>query len=326
MQRFNTLYKWIYSYNFSIFAKKIFYMDFIRDFSQIISSIKLDEGRKCVGLVCPSDEHSEYVVERCVEEGLANFILFTEPEKTDIAYKLHKFAPDVVKVTECESSKDASTRAVEAARLRNVDVLMKGLVSTDVLLKAVLDKENGILPKGRILTHIAAAEIPSYDHLLFFSDAAVIPRPTTEHFDAMIKYNVDLCHKMGIKTPRIALIHFTEKNNPKFENTVRYAEIKQMAESGRYGSVIIDGPMDVKSACDISSCNDKGIISPINGRADVLIMPNIESGNVFYKTLTLFAGAINGGILSGTDVPIVVTSRADSGLAKYYSLALACKA
>lgn len=301
-------------------------MDFIRDFSQIINSIKFDEGRKRIAFVCPSDEHSEYVVERCVEEGLADFILFTEPDKTEIAYRLHKFAPEVVSIVECLSPKDASERAVEYARLKQADVLMKGLVSTDILLKAVLDKEKGILPKGRILTHIAAAEIPSYDHLLFFSDAAVIPRPTTEHFDAMVRYNVNLCHKMGIKTPRIALIHFTEKNNPKFENTARYAEIKKRAENGVYGDVVIDGPMDVKSACDIGSCNDKGIVSPINGKADVLIMPNIESGNVFYKTLTLFAGAINGGILSGTDVPVVVTSRADSGLAKYYSLALACKA
>ena len=124
--------------------------------------------------------------------------------------------PDHVKVYEATSPDKAAQEAVSLIREGHADVLMKGIINTDNLLRAVLNKEHGILPKGNVLSHITVAQIPTYKKLLFFSDAAVIPRPTLEQFEAMLLYDLEVCRRMGIEAPRVALIHCTEKVNEKF--------------------------------------------------------------------------------------------------------------
>ena len=167
-------------------------------------------------------------------------------------------------------------------------------------------------------------DMVAYGKLVVFSDAAVVPRPTLDQFDAILGYAVDVSHRIGVKCPGVALVNFTEKVNEKFPHTLYYEELKRRAAEGRYGEACVSGPMDVKTALDSESGKIKGISSPVVGNADVLIFPNIESGNVFYKTISLFAGADMAGMLCGTTVPVVVASRADSCESKFYSLALAC--
>lgn len=179
---------------------------------------------------------------------------------------------------------------------------MKGIINTDNLLRAILDKEHGLLPKGKILTHLAVMQIPTYDKLLFFSDAAVIPRPTLQQRIEMIWYAIHTCRHFGIEQPRIALIHCTEKVSAKFPHSLDYVNIVELAEAGEFGNVIIDGPLDVKTSCEKTSGNIKGIVSPIDGEADVLIFPNIESGNAFYKAVSLFSHADMAGLLQGPHV------------------------
>ena len=208
----------------------------------------------------------------------------------------------------------------------DADILMKGLINTDNLLRAVLKKGDGLLPPGGVLSHVAVAQIPLYHKLLFFSDAAVIPRPTLEQYRQMIANDVALCRRLGCEQPRVALIHCTEKTDEKFPHTLSYAQLRQEAEQGMFGSVFVDGPMDAKTACDRHSGEIKGLSSPVVGNADILIFPNIEAGNTFYKTISLFGDANMAGILTGTIAPVVVPSRSDSGNSKYYSLALACLA
>ncbi len=147
-----------------------------------------------------------------------------------------------------------------------------------------------------------------------------------EQFEAMLRYDLEVCRRMGIEAPRVALIHCTEKVNEKFPHTLDYVTLKERAAAGAYGNMYLDGPMDVKTACDAHSGEVKGISSPVVGHADLLIFPNIESGNTFYKTVSLFGDANMAGMLRGTASPVVVPSRADSGNSKYYSLALACVA
>lgn len=295
----------------------------MKNFSQLVEEIR--KVRKRIALICPNDEHSYYIVERCLKEELTDFLLIVERSHRAHGEALRSLSPAHVQLFEVDSLEEAARKGVMLVHEGQADVLMKGLINTDILLRAVLNKEYGLLVEGGILSHVAVAEIPSYPKLLFFSDAAVIPRPNLKQFDAMLRYDIDACHRCGIATPRVALIHFTEKEHAKFPHTLDYVALKQRASEGVYGDAIVDGPMDVKSACDISSCHDKHIHSPIEGQADVLIFPNIESSNVFYKTLTLFAGSRIAAVLRGTAVPVVVTSRADSGLSKYHSLALACK-
>ncbi len=295
-----------------------------QSFSTLISALRSLKSRKRVALVCPNDSHTEYVIRRSLKEGIADFLLVTGGVKAAFVDELAEKYPEHVDIFSTDSTDEAAVMAVHLVREGKADVLMKGTLNTDNLLRAVLNKEHGLLEKGNVMTHVTVAQIPSYKKLLVFSDAAVIPKPTTEQFDAILRYQVEVCKKLNIECPHIALIHCTEKVNEKFPHTLSYEILKQNAKEGKYGNVEVDGPMDVKTACDAESGDLKGISSPVVGNADALIFPNIESGNVFYKTITLFANAETAGMLYGTTAPIVVASRADSGESKFNSLALAC--
>ncbi len=220
----------------------------------------------------------------------------------------------------------AAEKAVALVRRGDANVLMKGLIGTDILLKAILNKVSGLLPPNQILTHISVAEIPTYPKLLFFTDAAVIPYPTQKQRTQQVRYATEICHRLGIANPRIALIHCAEHGGRHFPFVEGYKDIKNEALQGTFGHCIIDGPLDVKSACSLSALKAKNISSPLNGKADVLIMPDIEAGNAFYKAMTLFANAHTAGILWGGQCPIVVPSRGDSAEAKFNSVLFALAA
>jgi phosphate acetyltransferase/phosphate butyryltransferase len=239
-------------------------------------------------------------------------------------YQALKKYPEFVKIIHIEDSDEAAREAVRIVREGGADILMKGIINTDNLLRAILDKEKGLLPQGKVLTHLSVMQIPTYDKLLFFSDAAVIPRPTLQQRIEMIWYAIHTCHSFGIEQPRISLIHCTEKVSAKFPHSLDYVNIVELAEAGEFGDVIIDGPLDVRTSCEKASGDIKGIASPIDGEADVLIFPNIESGNAFYKGVSLFSNATMAGLLQGPSCPVVLPSRSDCGLSKYYSIAMAC--
>ena len=225
---------------------------------------------------------------RALEEGIAEFLMIGDSTILK-KYPTLKQYPEYVKTIHIENPDEAAREAVRIVREGGADILMKGIINTDNLLHAILDKEKGLLPKGKILTHLAVMEIPTYHKLLFFSDAAVIPRPTLQQRIEMIWYAICTCRHFGIEQPRVALIHCTEKVSAKFPHSLDYVNIVELAEAGEFGNVIIDGPLDVRTACEQASGDIKGIVSPINGQADVLIFPNIESGNAFYKSVSLFA-------------------------------------
>lgn len=301
-------------------------MELIRTLSEMVNCLRSRQIRRRVAVVCPNDPHTEYVIIRSLREEIAEYLLVTDTAHIDIARHLHAASPDFIRIYEAPTPDAAAALAVQLVRTGEADILMKGLINTDNLLRAVLKKNEGLLPPGGVLSHIAVAQIPLYHKLLFFSDAAVIPRPTLEQFRAIVGNDISLCRKLGNGQPRIALIHCTEKTNEKFPHTLSYAQLKEEARQNKFGSVFIDGPMDAKTACDKHSGEIKGLSSPVVGNADILIFPNIESGNTFYKTLSLFGDANMAGMLTGTIAPVVVPSRSDSGNSKYYSLALACLA
>ena len=257
--------------------------------------------KKRVAVVCANDASTRYAIEKGVEMG------FIEPIYVD-----------------GDDKEECARRAVALCKNGEADILMKGLINTDVLLRAILDKENGIIRPGHVLTHVAMAEIPKYEKLLFFTDAAVIPVPTEAQRRQQIHYVNYVCHALGIEEPRISLIHCAEKVSAKaFPYTVDYLEIIAEAQTGKFGRCIIDGPLDLKTSLDSVSLREKGIRSVIDGQADALIFPDIVAGNVFYKTITLFGYAKTAGVLQGTQCCCVLPSRVDSPESKYYSLALA---
>ncbi len=253
-----------------------------------------------IAAVCVYDEATKSALERSDRLGLAETVY-----------------------VDGDTPEEAATRAVEMVRNGEADILMKGLINTDQLLRAVLHKEHGLLPKGRTLTHLALAEIPAYHKMLFFSDAAVIPYPTHEQRIEQVRAAVDVCHAMNIIQPRVALIHCSEKPGKQFPFVDGYRDICRMAQDGCFGDCIVDGPLDVKTACSLHALQAKGIVSPLEGEADVLILPDIEAGNAFYKAMTLFAGARTAGMLCGASRPVVVPSRGDSAEAKFNSILFA---
>ena len=299
-------------------------MELIRTLTQMVTCLRARGIRRRVAVVCPNDPHTEYVIIRSLREEIAEFLLVTDAAHSEMSHHLVAASPDFVHLYETATPDEAAALAVELVRAGEADVLMKGLINTDNLLRAVLHKQLGLLPAGAVLSHVTVAQIPLYDKLLFFSDAAVIPRPTVDQFRAMILNNAKVCERMGCVEPRVALIHFTEKVNEKFPNTVSYVQLKEEANLGKLGRLFVDGPMDAKTACDAHSGEIKGLSSPVVGNADILILPNLEAANTFYKTLSLFADANMAGMLTGTTAPVVLPSRSDSGNSKYYSLVLAC--
>lgn len=184
--------------------------------------------------------------------------------------------PERVEILEAADKDEAARIGVGLVHDGRADVVMKGNINTDNLLRAVLDKEHGLLPKGRVMSHVTAVEVPDYGRLILFSDAAVIPAPTLEQFDAMIRYDIDVCRRLGLDEPKVALIHFTEKVNPKFPYTLDYVTLMERAGEGGYGAMQLGGPMDVKTACCAESGEIKGISSPVVGTADVLIFPDLQ--------------------------------------------------
>lgn len=248
-----------------------------------------------------NDEHSQWAIHRAEEEGWA-------------------------KVTNIQSDsvEESAQRAVRMVREGKAQAIMKGIVNTDVVLRAVLNKEEGLLPKGNVITHIAAMKIPCYHKLLFVTDVAVIPYPTLEQRKAMINYAITLCKVYGIEQPKVALLHCTEKVSPKFPITEDYVTIIEECRNGLFGNTIIDGPIDLKCAIDKEAALIKKLDSPVAGDSDVLVMPDIQAGNVFYKTITTVTDAELAVGLQGAACPISITSRSDSALTKFNSLAMAC--
>ncbi len=293
-------------------------MQHISTFPQMIEHLRQNSSRKRVAVVCPYDD------ETVSAAAMADIILIGDSRLSEQRLPESLSSSAQVETVIVSDADEAAAMAVKMVKDNQADILMKGLINTDTLLKAILNKENGLLPKGKLLTHLSAAQLPGYGKLLFFSDVAVIPYPTLEQRAAIIEYDLATCRKLGIEEPKVALIHFTEKVNPKFPNSTDYVELIKMAQTGKFGKVKMAGPMDVKTACDAHSADVKGLTSDVCGDADLLIFPNIESGNTFYKTITLFGKAVVAGILQGPSCPVILSSRSDSAESKMLSLALAC--
>lgn len=298
-------------------------MQSILSFSDMTAHLRSLNRRFRLSVVCGSDDSTVSAVLRAVDEGFAEVFFVGDCQAISQHPLVSRHGSEWLHYVETATHEEAARTAVQMVRDGQTDVLMKGLVHTSTLLRAVLNKEWGILPPGQTLTHIAVADMPAYRKLLFFTDAAVIPYPTPEQRVQQVTYLARMLHAFGIKEPRIALVHCTETAGEKFPHTMTYADLVSRAKEGEWGELIVDGPLDLRTSCDAVALRVKGIQSPIEGEADALVLPDIESGNVLYKVLPLFAQARIAGTLQGTLAPVVLSSRGDDAEAKFHSLALA---
>jgi phosphate butyryltransferase len=220
--------------------------------------------------------------------------------------------------------KKAAHLAVQLIKEKKADILMKGMVTTAQLLKAVVQKDGG-LRKNPILSHFALFESPYYHKLLGITDAAMNISPTLEEKADIIRNAVEIMHLLGNTNPKIAVVTPLEIINEKIESTVHAAKLTQMNRDNLLNGCIIEGPLALDNAISKEAAEHKGIKSVVAGDADVLLVSDLNSGNVLYKSLIFLGGAISAGVITGAKVPIVLTSRADSEHSKLLSIALAAK-
>ena len=293
----------------------------IRSFSELSAHLQTVSKTRRLVVVNPADHHTMKALVKATGQKLIYPILIGNPDELNLSL----FASENdYELFPCNDLTEASELAVAMLKNEQADILMKGLVNTDVILKAILNKEHGMVPFGNVVTFIAAMEIPGYPRLLFVTDPAVIPAPNLRQRTAMIQYAISMATNFGIEKPKVALLHGTEKKNIKLPFIKDYVDILDAYEQGEFGNAVVYGPLDLFLAVDKELGAIKNVETPIMGDADILIFPGFDSANIFYKSMMTFAGAQMGGILFGTGKPVVLTSRSDSTDSKYNSIALAC--
>jgi phosphate acetyltransferase len=261
-------------------------------------------------------------VQRAVSLGLIIPILVGKEE--DIRKVAEGIGWDLqgVQIVATPTNKAAATAAVELVRHGQASVLMKGYLHTDEMLRAVLAHDTG-LRTDRLLSHVFVLEVPTYHKLLLITDAAINISPGISEKAEIAQNAVDLAQKLGVDPVKVAALSSIETINPNIPSTVHAACLSKMAERGQIRGAIIDGPLAFDNAISATAAREKGIVSPVSGDADVVVAPDLDSGNILSKNLEYLAQARMAGIVMGASAPVVLTSRSDPPRARVYSLALA---
>ena len=296
----------------------------ITNFNDIFSALKSRETKKRMVAAWGVDDHTITAANVAVEQGLIEAVLVGDKDMiADVCLK-ENIDPARFTIVHNPSELDSVAQAVAMVRDGQGDFLMKGLCSTDKFLRAVLNKETGLLPPKGVLTHCGVIEMPCYHKLLFVGDVAVIPAPDFKQKQIIMECLVKTAKSAGIAKPKVAVIAATEQVLSSQPATVEAALLAKMADRGQIKGCVVDGPLALDVAIDRESAEIKGLVSQVAGDADCLLFPNIESGNVFYKANSkLVQGTRQAGILVGAKVPCVLSSRADSTETKLNSIAVA---
>jgi phosphate butyryltransferase len=296
----------------------------IRTLDQMEEKVLTLNKKHRIAVAWAQDANTIGAINKAVKKGLVEAILIGKSSEIIKTCKAEGIDEKIFILLESENESKASSEAVRLVKNGDADVVMKGLVGTDLFLRAVMDKENGLTIPNAVLSYVGAMEIPAYHKLLFITDPAVIPFPDLDQKVAMAGYAIDMARKFGIKKPKIALIGASEKMSRHFENSVDYSIMCKMADRNQIKNCVMDGPVDIFLACDKKSIEIKGVNTPVNGEADILLVPSLESCNPFYKGLMLFANGEMAGLIRGTEKPVIVMSRSESEKSKYFCIALSC--
>jgi phosphate butyryltransferase len=296
----------------------------IRTLDKIEEKVLELKKKHRVAVAWAQDTNTIGAITKAVKNGLIEAVLIGKLSEIIKTCKSEGTDSGLFTILDVDNESRACAKAVSLAKTGNVDIVMKGLVGTDKFLKAVMDKENGLMLPNAVLTYVGAMEIPAYHKLLFITDPAVIPFPDLDQKVAMAEYAIEMARKFGVEMPKIALIGASEKMSRHFRNSFDYAIMCKMADRGHIKNCIMDGPLDLFLACDKKSIEIKGVETPVNGDADILLFPSLESCNPFYKGLMLFAKGELAGLIRGTEKPVIVMSRSESEKSKYFCIALSC--
>ncbi|HDP74469.1 MAG TPA: phosphate butyryltransferase [Bacteroidales bacterium] len=282
--------------------------------------------RKRLVAAYANDHHTIEAVSMAIDMGIVNATLVGDETTIKKVCGKHNINPEKFRIVQEADEMKAARKAVELINKGEGDVLMKGLVSTDKYMRAILDKENGLLPPKAVLSHVTVVQVPTYHKLLIVGDVAIIPAPDLNQKIAITNYLIQTAHSLGIEMPKVALNAATEQMSAGMQACVDAAIISKMADRGQIKGAIVDGPLALDVAIDKESAQIKKVSGEVAGDADCILFPNIESGNVFFKACTKLAKGELGAMVVGAKVPCVLTSRGDSVQSKMYSIALAANA
>lgn len=278
---------------------------------------------KRMAVAAAEDEHVLKALRDAMKEEIISPLLVGDQREIEriaqaIGFSLH----GVEVVDNREGASHSAQIAVSIVARGEADFLMKGFVSTGDLLKAVLNKEEG-LRTDRLLSHVAFFESPYYHKILGVTDVAMNIAPDLEAKAQIIANAVRACHGIGIDNPKVAVVAAVEVVNPKMEATLHAASLKEMNQRGELPGCVVDGPLAVDIAVNREAAKHKGIGGDVAGDCDVILAPDIEAGNMFYKALNFLGGASSAAVIMGATVPVVLTSRSDDERSKLLSIALA---
>ena len=279
-------------------------------------------SNKKVAVAVAQDEPVLEAIKLAKEKGIADAILVGDKvEIKKIAEKIGMDLSDYEIVNEPNVTK-ASLEAIRLVSTGKADMVMKGLVDTATFLRSVLNKEVG-LRTGKLMSHVAVFEIEGIDRLILLTDAAFNTYPDLKGKVQILNNAVGVAKACGIELPKVAAVCAVEVVNPDMPSTIDAAMLAKMNDRGQIKNCIVDGPLALDNALSLEAAHHKGITGEVAGNADIILLPNIESANVMYKTLTYTAKTRNGGLLVGTSAPVILTSRADNFETKVNSIALA---
>ena len=293
-------------------------------FDQIFAELRSRGTRKRMVVAWGVDGHTIAAAARAIQAGLVDVTLVGDESLIYKACREEGVSISAFTIEHNESEMASLACAVSMIREGKGDFLMKGLCSTDKFVRAILNKETGLLPPKGTLTHCTTLEIPTYHKLLFVGDVAVIPAPDFKQKTIILDCLVKTAKAVGVAKPKVAVIAATEQVLQSQPATIEAAMLAKMSDRGQIKGCVVDGPLALDVAIDKESVAIKGLVSPVAGDPDCILFPNIESGNVFYKANSkLVAGVKQAGMLVGAKVPCVLSSRADSIDTKLNSIAIA---
>lgn len=279
-------------------------------------------GPREIAMAYPCDIASLQTCVALSKEGIASLTLVGPTDRMSELARVHSI--DLSRFCLVDSGPNAADAADMTCKLASageVDMVMKGSLHTDELMRAVVTRANGLRTAGRI-SHAFILQMPGRPQPLIISDCVVNVAPTLPEKVEILEHAIRLAHALDLRKPRVAVLSFTESVLANAQSTLDAAAITKMAERGQITGAVVDGPLAFDNAVSLASANSKGIESRVAGNAEILLMPNLETGNALYKSLVYMANALCAGVLLGTHKPVILTSRTDSMASKVFSAAL----
>ncbi|MDR0981809.1 MAG: phosphate butyryltransferase [Culturomica sp.] len=296
----------------------------IERMNDLLEVLAAKSKKKRLVLACANENHSIEAVNKAVEMGIIEAILVGDEKIINEVCRENGYKLGNFKIINEPDDTIAVAESVDIIRKGDADILMKGLITSDKYMKAILNKEHGLTPQNSVISHVTVIENSHYHKLMIVSDVAVIPLPDLNQKIAMIKYVVSVARELGVEKPKVGLIAPSEQILPKVQSSVDATLLSKMAERGQLCSgAFVEGPLALDVAIDKESAEIKKVHSEVAGDADCLVFPNIESANVFYKANTKLGGGQIGAVIMGASAPCILSSRGDDSLSKLNSIALA---